>query len=173
MVEAEEAFVDSLEPLLKRTENLVKATLSHIMSSSGEDLSLLAKELPVNHMDTLSTMLEKPFVRLSYNECIEILKTAESQEFVHSSIKWGDDLKTEHENHIVKHCGNLPVFVTNFPAKLKPFYMKEDNTGELVEGFDLLAPYGGELCGGSLREDNYHALKERMERLGITEKFAW
>lgn len=42
-----------------------------------------------------------------------------------------------------------------------------------VEGFDLLAPYGGELCGGSLREDNYHALKERMERLGITEKFAW
>ncbi|CAN8032922.1 unnamed protein product, partial [Ixodes persulcatus] len=113
-----------------------------------------------------------PCRRLTYDECIGNLKAADNGAFSHG-VQWGDDLKTEHEEFIVKHCGNRPVFVTHFPASLKPFYMKRDSTGNLVEGFDLFVPYGGELCGGSLREDSYEVLKERMEALGMTDNFSW
>ena len=46
-------------------------------------------------------------------------------------------------------------FVYNFPASLKPFYMKAngDDLGTMA-AFDLLIPRVGELCGGSVRETN-------------------
>ncbi|CAN8006784.1 unnamed protein product [Ixodes hexagonus] len=172
MVEAEEAFVDSLDALLNRTESLVKTSFSHIVNSSEQDVNLVTREAPANHVNTVAAALEQPFLRLTYSECIGILKGANDQAFAHT-VQWGDDLKTEHEEYIVKHCGNCPVFVTNFPASLKPFYMKADSTGNMVEGFDLLAPFGGELCGGSLREDSYDILKEKMEALGMSDSFSW
>lgn len=33
---------------------------------------------------------------------------------------------TEHEKYVVKHCGNLPVFVTDYPYDLKPFYARDN-----------------------------------------------
>lgn len=172
MVEAEEAFADSLDALLDRTESFVKTLFSHILGSSAEDMNLVAKDAPANHVEAVAAALDKPFLRLTYDDCVEILKAADDQLFVHS-VQWGDDLKTEHEEYIVKHCGNRPVFVTRFPVSLKPFYMKTDSAGNVVEGFDLLAPYGGELCGGSLREDSYDVLRARMEALGMSDSFSW
>uniref|UniRef100_A0A131Y9F1 asparagine--tRNA ligase n=1 Tax=Ixodes ricinus TaxID=34613 RepID=A0A131Y9F1_IXORI len=172
MVEAEEAFLDSLDALMDRTESLVKRSFNHILGSAEEDVDLVTREAPAGHVKTVAAALDEPFPRLTYNECIENLKAADNRAFSHG-VQWGDDLKTEHEEFIVKHCGNRPVFVTHFPASLKPFYMKRDSTGNLVEAFDLLVPYGGELCGGSLREDNYEVLKERMEALGMSDNFSW
>ena len=47
-----------------------------------------------------------------------------------SLIQWGTDLQSEHEWHLVSHCGQLPVFVTHYPAAIKPFYAKatDDNS---------------------------------------------
>ncbi|ELV13891.1 putative asparaginyl-tRNA synthetase, mitochondrial [Tupaia chinensis] len=41
-------------------------------------------------------------------------------------VQWGADLQTEHEKYLVKHCGNIPVFVINYPLALKPFYMRDN-----------------------------------------------
>lgn len=43
-----------------------------------------------------------------------------------SFLQWGCDLQTEHEKHLVKHCGNIPVFVTDYPYDLKPFYARDN-----------------------------------------------
>lgn len=43
-----------------------------------------------------------------------------------SSPQWGCDLMTEHEKFLVKHCGNIPVFVTDYPYDLKPFYARDN-----------------------------------------------
>ena len=34
------------------------------------------------------------------------------------------DLSREHELALLEHTGNTPVFVTDWPAALKPFYMR-------------------------------------------------
>lgn len=44
-------------------------------------------------------------------------------------IQWGEDLHTEHEKYLVRHCGGTPVFVINYPAALKPFYMRDNEDG--------------------------------------------
>lgn len=43
-----------------------------------------------------------------------------------SCLQWGSDLQTEHEKYLVKHCGNIPVFVTDYPHDLKPFYARDN-----------------------------------------------
>lgn len=43
-----------------------------------------------------------------------------------SFLQWGCDLQTEHEKYLVKHCGNIPVFVTDYPYDLKPFYARDN-----------------------------------------------
>lgn len=45
------------------------------------------------------------------------------------SLQWGCDLQTEHEKYLVKHCGEVPVFVVNYPYDLKPFYMRDNEDG--------------------------------------------
>lgn len=39
--------------------------------------------------------------------------------------------------------------------------------------FDLIAPIAGEICGGSLREDNYEILKQRISSFQKPEALDW
>uniref|UniRef100_A0AAQ4R411 Asparaginyl-tRNA synthetase 2, mitochondrial n=1 Tax=Gasterosteus aculeatus aculeatus TaxID=481459 RepID=A0AAQ4R411_GASAC len=86
--------------------------------------------------------------------------------------KWGCDLQTEHEKHLVKHCGNIPVFVTDYPYDLKPFYARDnlDHPEHTAAAVDLLVPGVGELCGGSLREERLDLLKARA---GLEDTYSW
>lgn len=45
------------------------------------------------------------------------------------SLQWGADLHTEHEKYLVAYCGDIPVFVINYPLALKPFYMRDNEDG--------------------------------------------
>ncbi|XP_065268305.1 asparaginyl-tRNA synthetase isoform X10 [Emys orbicularis] len=110
---------------------------------------------------------------ISYTEAVEILKRA-PQTFTFQP-KWGSDLQTEHEKYLVKHCGEVPVFVVNYPYDLKPFYMRDNEDGpqHTVAAVDLLVPGIGELCGGSLREERLHFLQSRLERLGLADAYQW
>ncbi|XP_064265792.1 asparaginyl-tRNA synthetase isoform X3 [Passer domesticus] len=135
---------------------------------------------------------------ISYSEAVEILKQA-SQTFTFKpegfcwvschgqevpkqiprplllSLQWGCDLQTEHEKYLVKHCGEVPVFVVNYPYELKPFYMRDNEDGpqHTVAAVDLLVPGVGELCGGSLREERLPFLESRLQRLGLTDAYQW
>uniref|UniRef100_A0A3B4FPQ1 Asparaginyl-tRNA synthetase 2, mitochondrial n=1 Tax=Pundamilia nyererei TaxID=303518 RepID=A0A3B4FPQ1_9CICH len=86
--------------------------------------------------------------------------------------RWGCDLKTEHEKYLVKHCGNIPVFVTDYPYDLKPFYARDnqDHPERTAAAVDLLVPGVGELCGGSLREERLNLLSARA---GLEDVYSW
>lgn len=172
MVEAEEAFVSSLDTLLQRAEDVVRAVFRSLVSTCQQDVAAVA---PPGHVEAVRDALDRPFARMTYTECIDTLQSAKGERSSGvQSIQWGQDLGAEHEEFLVRHCGGGPLFVTRFPRTLKPFYMKEQHPGT-VEGFDLLAPFGGELCGGSLREDDPAVLEERMqEALGdAAGPFSW
>lgn len=83
----------------------------------------------------------------------------------------GQDLKRFHEQLLTDYFEGYPIFVTNYPSELKPFYMKRD--GDKALGFDLIIPIGGEIAGGSLREDSYGLLKERIENLKQRDNLDW
>ncbi|CAO2613785.1 Probable asparagine--tRNA ligase, mitochondrial [Lemmus lemmus] len=173
MVEAEIAFVDSLQDLMQVMEELFKATTETVLAHCPEDVALCHRFIAPGQKDRLEHMLKNNFLIISYTEAIEILKQA-SQNFTFTP-KWGVDLHTEHEKYLVRHCGGTPVFVINYPTALKPFYMRanEDGPQHTVAAVDLLVPGVGELFGGSLREERYPILEQRLARSGLTEAYQW
>jgi len=92
-----------------------------------------------------------------------------------AEFKWGKDLGGSDET-IISQMYDRPVFVTHYPRQAKAFYMKADrDDGRVVLNFDLLAPAGfGEIIGGSVREDQYERLIERIETEGLrVEDYRW
>ncbi|XP_063497519.1 asparaginyl-tRNA synthetase isoform X9 [Symphalangus syndactylus] len=158
---------------LEVIEELFKATTMMVLSKCPEDVELCHKFIAPGQKDRLEHMLKNNFLIISYTEAVEILKQA-SQNFTFTP-EWGADLQTEHEKYLVKHCGNIPVFVINYPLALKPFYMRDNEDGpqHTVAAVDLLVPGVGELFGGGLREERYHFLEERLARSGLTEVYQW
>ena len=92
-----------------------------------------------------------------------------------ANFEWGKDLGGSDET-IISLMHDKPVFVTHYPTKAKAFYMKTDRSNEkVVENFDLLAPAGfGEIIGGSVREDDYDYLVNRVKAEGYKpESYDW
>ncbi|XP_060032659.1 probable asparagine--tRNA ligase, mitochondrial isoform X2 [Erinaceus europaeus] len=172
MVEAEISFVENLQDIMQVMEGLFKTATMTVLSNCPEDVELCHKFIAPGQKDRLDHMLKNNFLIISYTEAIEILKKA-SQNFTFTP-EWGADLHTEHEKYLVKHCGNVPVFVINYPLTLKPFYMRDNEDGpqHTVAAVDLLVPGVGELFGGSLREERYHFLEQQLARLRKIERGA-
>ncbi|CAH1140392.1 unnamed protein product [Phyllotreta striolata] len=148
MLEAEIAFLENLEDLVVCVEDLVQNVTKMLLDSNESDIMNLNKE---NKRDF--SWMDKKFVVLTYEEAENIL-IKEGKEY--NPI---DSISKENELFLVKHCGNIPVFVINWPKNIKPFYMKEcpgDNTK--VQALDLLVPDVGEVVGGSLRENDFNKL---------------
>ncbi|KAM8821835.1 asparaginyl-tRNA synthetase [Eudromia elegans] len=173
MVEAELSFTESLQDITQVMEDLLKTATSTVLSKCPHDVELFHKYVAPEQKDRLEQMLKKKFVTISYSEAVEILKQA-AQAFAFKP-GWGCDLQTEHEKYLVKHCGEVPLFVVNYPYDLKPFYMRDNEDGpqHTVAAVDLLVPGIGELCGGSLREERLHFIESRLQRLGLADTYQW
>nr|XP_025951916.1 probable asparagine--tRNA ligase, mitochondrial isoform X1 [Dromaius novaehollandiae] len=173
MVEAELSFTESLQDIMQVMEDLFKTATSTVLSKCPHDVDLFHKYIAPAQKGRLEQMLKKRFVTISYSEAVEILKQA-SQTFTFKP-EWGCDLQTEHEKYLVKHCGEVPLFVINYPYDLKPFYMRDNEDGpqHTVAAIDLLVPGIGELCGGSLREERLPFIESRLQRLGLADAYQW
>lgn len=81
---------------------------------------------------------------------------------------------SEHERYLCETLFKKPVIVTNYPAKIKAFYMRVDDgveSGkETVAAMDVLVPGVGELVGGSQREERYDVLTQRIKDSGLNMK---
>ncbi|WP_299292087.1 aspartate--tRNA(Asn) ligase [Nitrosopumilus sp.] len=99
---------------------------------------------------------KSPFDRVTYSQCVEELKSAGEK------IEFGDDLLDSHLRIIGdNHPGFF--FLTDWPMKLKPFYIREkDEDPELSRSFDLQFGYL-ELSSGGTRLHNPDTLKARLK----------
>jgi asparaginyl-tRNA synthetase len=90
------------------------------------------------------------------------------------SFEWGNDFGGSDETVLMMQY-DVPLIVTHWPAEIKAFYMKRDETNTLAFGMDVLAPEGyGEIIGGSQREDDLDLMHERIEEEGLDkEVFEW
>ncbi|XP_037533817.1 probable asparagine--tRNA ligase, mitochondrial [Nematolebias whitei] len=154
-------------------EDMFRSATEHVLAHSAEDVDLFHCHVTPGHRDTVDAMLKKSFPVITYSEAIDILNRS-SENFAFPT-NWGCDLMTEHEKYVVKHCGNLPVFVTDYPYDLKAFYARDnqDHPKNTVAAVDLLVPGVGELCGGSLREERLDLLSARLQDAGLAETYSW
>jgi asparaginyl-tRNA synthetase len=164
------------QSLMDLEESMVKCVIGYLFEKCLDDLKFLDSTCSPMLIEKLSKILDESFARVTYTECIDILskKVADGYQFEDSKIFWGMDLASEHEKYLCEKEFKKPTFVTHYPQDLKSFYMKADLGCALdrqtVQAVDLLIPGIGELCGGSMREDDPDKLVEVMKKKGVPTK---
>lgn len=172
MMDAEMAFYDQTMNMAVQ-ERMVKRIVKDVLEHCQEELKILERDTTI-----LQRLVNEPFIHLKHMEAKCILKEEGLiQKEVYDDSYWYDDMSTEEEIAL----GNkyqLPIFIEDYPAEVKAFYMKRftDEGGRLrARCADLIAPEEGrEIIGGSQREESYDLLKkEILDHNYPLEKYEW
>ncbi|EED20294.1 asparaginyl-tRNA synthetase Slm5, putative [Talaromyces stipitatus ATCC 10500] len=190
MLEAEVNFTDDLPALLDLVEYLIRDLARRLYDTPVAQEVLSAKRTGESGLDSsddihavlrrrwevlLSETINWP--RITYTRAIELLQDAQTNHgvsFVYPP-SWSEGLQLEHEKYIVDTIfQGVPVFVTDYPQKVKPFYMAPSEGADAahpdqatVACFDLLFPEICEVVGGSLREHRLPQLIIKMREYGL------
>ena len=116
-------------------------------------------------MEKLNFVVASEFGKITYTEAVKVLKKS-GKEFKYP-VEWGCDLQTEHERYLTEEYFKKPVFVTDYPADIKAFYMKQNSDNKTVAATDLLVPGIGEIIGCSEREADFEKLKSAMVKRNL------
>ena len=162
MMEPEWAFA-TLEDVIALEERLLVSVVGRILERRAEELKVVERDVkPLERV-------KAPFARLHYSEAVERLHAAGT------AFEWGDDLGAPDET-VLSQDSATPLFVTNYPAQVKAFYMEPDPADpRLSLSCDCLAPEGyGEIIGGGQRMASLELLTRRIDEQGLSqEAFDW
>jgi asparaginyl-tRNA synthetase len=136
-----------------------------------EEIEFLGKHVDAELPARLQRIREQAYHRIPYAEAIDVLLKA-GPRFEHPVVP-GANLQSEHERFLTEQHFQGPVTVYNYPAAIKPFYMRRNDDGETVAAMDLLIPGIGEVIGGSQREERLELLQAQLARQGLNEKDYW
>ncbi|RLC04540.1 MAG: asparagine--tRNA ligase [Deltaproteobacteria bacterium] len=170
MLEPEMAFCD-LKGNMDHGEELVKYLTQFAMDECQEDMALFTQFVDKSLAKRIDTLLNAEFGRISYTEAIDILlKSKKKFDF---KVEYGTDLQSEHERYLAEVYFKKPVFLTDYPKQIKPFYMRINDDEKTVAAVDLLVPGIGELIGGSQREERFDVLEKRMDEMDLPKTDYW
>ena len=93
MVEPEIAFAD-LDDLADVAEEFLKYIFAAVLEECPDDMAFFEQRIEPEAISRLKLFIDTPFVRLDYEEAIEILKNADVK--FEYPAEWGLDLQTEH-----------------------------------------------------------------------------
>ena len=166
MLELEVAFLKSLESLVGLAEDLLKETLAGVLSdrTAAPYLDHCWNRFQADRR-RIESLLTAQFKVIEYQHISEMIDRGTVA--FERPFRRDEGLSTEIERWLCEKVVGGPVFVVNYPKSAKPFYMKRNADGESVANFDLLLPGQLEVAGGSLREDDFELLTERVKELGL------
>ena len=164
MVEPEMAFCDLAENR-QVAEAMLKYLVRLVLTECAPDLALFDRFIAKGLAARLEQVAEQEFAHITYTQAVEQLLQS-GQSFVYP-VRWGIDLQSEHERYLTETIYQRPLIVTDYPATIKPFYMRLSDDGQTVAAMDILVPGIGEIIGGSQREERYDVLLTRMQQAGI------
>ena len=162
MMEPEWAFA-TLDDVIALEERLLVYTVGRVLERRAEELKRIERD---------TTKLEKivgPFPRIHYNDAVRMLHEM-GLPFEH-----GNDFGSPDETALSERY-DTPIFVTNYPAAVKAFYMEPDPADpKLCLSCDCLAPEGyGEIIGGGQRMSSLPLLTSRIDEHGLPQAaFEW
>ncbi len=170
MIEPEMAFAD-LKDNMQCAEAFLKYLFSYVLEHCAEDMEFFDAFIEKGVIERLRHVAETPFAYLTYTEAVEILqKSGKSFQF---PVEWGIDLQSEHERFLAEEHCKKPVILTNYPAKIKAFYMRDNDDGKTVAAMDVLVPKIGEIIGGSQREERLERLEKIIVDFGLKPEDYW
>ncbi len=163
-IEPEVAFAD-INDIIAIATDMIKSIIGHLLEHCQPELEFFDARFENGLIAKLRHVVDSDFARVDYSDAIEILKKSDKT-FVYP-VEWGLDLQTEHERYLTDEYFKKPVFVVNYPRKIKSFYMKQNPDGKTVAATDLLVPGVGEIIGCSERENDYDKLLAEITSRGM------
>ena len=170
MIEPEMAFCD-LAGDMDVAEAMIKYIISSVLKKCPQEVEFFNSFVDKGLKERLEHVASSDFGRISYTEAVEILKKHNDR--FDFKVDWGTDLQTEHERFLTEEVFKRPVFVTDYPAEIKAFYMRMNDDGKTVAAADCLVPGIGEIVGGSQREERLEMLEKRIRDLGMNPEDYW
>ncbi len=149
-VDIEAAFMDYTD-VMDVLESLILDVYKFTSTNCKEEQKLIGHEIKVQ---------SSPFERITYSDVLDEVKAAGVK------LEFGDDLLDSHLRIVgEKHPGFY--FITDWPLKLKPFYIREkDDDPSLSRSFDLQYGYL-ELSSGGTRLHDSKVLQSRLKEQGL------
>ena len=170
MIEPEMAFYDVFDNM-DLAERFLRRISHDVLEHCLEDMTFFNQRIDATVIETLHKIVDSDFVRLPYTEAVEILER--SGEKFEYPVAWGSDLQSEHERFLTEKKFDGPVILFDYPAKIKPFYMRVNDDGRTVRAMDVLVPKVGEIIGGSQREERLDVLTRRMQEQQLNPEDYW
>jgi asparaginyl-tRNA synthetase len=162
MMEPEWAWA-TLDDVIALEERLLVATVARVLDRCREELKVVERDT------TKLENMRSPFPRIHYNDAVKMLHEAGMP------FEWGGDFGAPDETELASRH-DTPIFVTNYPAAVKAFYMEPDPSDpRLSLSCDCLAPEGyGEIVGGGQRMSSLELLTQRIDEHGLPQSaFEW
>ena len=162
MMEPEWAWA-TLEDVIALEERLLMATIGRVLDRCREEMKVIERDV------TKLERVKAPFPRMHYNAAVKQLHEKGMP------FEWGSDFGAPDETELSSRHDS-PLFVTNYPAAVKAFYMEPDPTDpRLSLSCDCLAPEGyGEIIGGGQRMSSLELLTRRIDEHGLPQSaFEW
>jgi len=149
-VDIEAAFMNYTD-VMKVLEDLVVDTFKYVSENCKKELEIIGNK-------TITS--DHPFEKITYSQALDELKEKDVK------LEFGDDLLDSHLRILGENHPSF-YFLTDWPIKLKPFYIteKQDNV-ELSESFDLQYGYL-ELSSGGSRLHNPEKIKSRLKEQNL------
>ncbi len=156
-VDMEVSWIDSHEDIMQMHEQLMVTALTAVKEKHGDEIKRL--------FDVDVVVPSIPFPRIPLAEAIEIVK-----ERGHEIVR-GGDMDPEGERQIAAHVaekyGHEFVFLTDYPATVRPFYhMRHAENQALTNSYDLIWR-GVEITTGAQREHRIDILTEQAKSKGL------
>ena len=160
----------NLDDLLNDIELTIKSGIDFALKHCEQDFEKIGRKI----QDLKYFKID----RVTYEKAIEFLNKNG-----YPDLKFGDDLKHEHELKIADNFG--AIFITHYPKEIKFFNMENNNEDpRVVNSADLILPFSGESAGCASRQTEPEIIKEKLvnsdmyrilvEQLGLSIKdFHW
>ena len=149
-VDIEAAFMNYTD-VMNVLEDLVVDTFKYVSENCKKELEIIGNK-------TITS--DHPFEKITYSQALDELKEKDVK------LEFGDDLLDSHLRILGENHPSF-YFLTDWPIKLKPFYITEkQDSVELSESFDLQYGYL-ELSSGGSRLHNPEKIKSRLKEQNL------